>query len=253
MHDADVVAEFTQQAETFNDSATARSEEMLDRLIVLGQPAPDERWLEAACGPGIISRRLARHVREVVGVDMTPAMIEVARRDTARAGIGNATFAVGDATGLEFPDASFDGAISRFSIHHIPAAGRVFEELARVVAPGGRVVLADHLADRDPDALTWSQDVERLRDPSHWLCLTAERLRQLGERAGLTLEQEQIVPLKLDFDDWVQRGSGGPASAAVIERQLGDRPEATECFAVSQRDGGGRVLELRLWLSAWRR
>ena len=52
MHDADIVAEFTQQAETFNDSATARSELMLDRLIALAQPGSDERWLEAACGPG---------------------------------------------------------------------------------------------------------------------------------------------------------------------------------------------------------
>ena len=252
MHDADIVAEFTQQAETFNDSATARSEEMLDRLIALAQPRSGERWLEAACGPGIITRRLASHVREVVGVDMTPAMIEIARRDTSREGIANATFAVGDATDLELPDASFDGAISRFSIHHIPAPGRVVEDLARVVRPGGRLVLADHLADRDPDALTWSQELERLRDPSHWLCLTAERLRELGERAGLTLEHDQIVPLELDFDDWLERGSAGPASAAVIERQLGERPAATECFAVSERDGA-RVLELRLWLSAWRR
>jgi len=252
MHDADIVAEFTQQAETFNDSATARSEEILERLIALAQPGADERWLEAACGPGIISRRLAPLVGEIVGVDMTPAMIEVARRDTERAGIANTTFALGDATELDFPDSSFDGAISRFSIHHIPAPGRVFEQLARVVAPGGRVVLADHLADRDPDALTWTQELERLRDPSHWLCLTAERLRELGERAGLTLEQEQVVPLELDFDDWLERGSGGPACGAVIERQLGERPPAAECFAVSRRDGA-RVLELRLWLSAWRR
>jgi len=252
MHDADIVAEFTQQAETFNDSATARSEEILERLIALAQPGAHQRWLEAACGPGIISRRLAPLVGEIVGVDMTPAMIEVARRDTERAGIANATFALGDATELDFPDSSFDGAISRFSIHHIPAPGRVFEQLARVVAPGGRVVLADHLADRDPDALTWTQELERLRDPSHWLCLTAERLRELGERAGLTLEQEQVVPLELDFDDWLERGSGGPASGAVIERQLGERPPAAECFAVSRRDGA-RVLELRLWLSAWRR
>ena len=252
MHDADIVAEFTQQAETFNDSATARSEEMLDRLIALAHPRSDDRWLEAACGPGIISRRLAPHVREVVGVDMTPAMIEVARRDTEQAGIANATFALGDATDLDLPEASFDGAISRFSIHHIPAAGRVFEQLARVVRPGGRVVLADHLADRDPDALTWSQELERLRDPSHWICLTAEWLRELGERAGLELEQEHVLPLELDFDDWLQRGSGGPGSAAVIERQLRERPAATECFSVSGRDGA-RVLELRLWLSAWRR
>jgi SAM-dependent methyltransferase len=251
MHDADVVAEFTHQAETFNDSATARSRELLDQLIALARPGSGERWLEAACGPGIVSRRLAPLVGEVLGVDMTPAMVAVARRDAGRAGIANATFAVADVTELALPADSFDGAISRFSIHHIPAPGRVFEQLARVVAPGGRVVLADHVADRDGDAVTWSQELERLRDPSHWTCLTAERLRALGAQAGLRLEEEQFVELELDFEDWVQRGSGGAASAALIERQLAERPATAECFEVRRRNGA-RLLALRLWMSAWR-
>lgn len=252
MHDADVVAEFTQQADTFNDSATARSEEILDRLVALADPDRSQRWLEVACGPAIIGLRLAPLVGEIEGVDMTPAMIDKARANAADAGLVNATFTLGDATDLELEDASFDGAITRFSIHHIPAPGRVFEQLARVVAPGGRIVVADHVADRGADAVAWSQELERLRDPSHWICLTPERLRDLGERAGLTLEQEQIVPLELDFDDWLARGSGGPASAAVIERELARPPAGVECFSVTNR-AGARVLELRLWLSAWRR
>jgi 23S rRNA (uracil1939-C5)-methyltransferase len=69
---------------------------MLDRLVGLARPCGHERWLEVACGPGIISRRLAPLVGEVRGVDMTPAMVELARRDAADAGVANATFSVGD-------------------------------------------------------------------------------------------------------------------------------------------------------------
>ncbi len=252
MHDERIIAEFTQQAETFNASAVGRAVQTLDALVRLASPRPDQRWLEAACGPGLVSRHLAPHVLEVHGVDLTPAMIEVARREAAAAGLENATFSVGDATALQVPDASFDGAIARFTIHHVPAPARLFRELARVVRPGGRIIIADHLADDDADAAAWSQEVERLRDHSHWACLPLSRLRGLGLTAGLELEHDEVVPLTLDFEDWMRRGSGGPEARGLIEHQLGERPETARCFAVIEREGR-RLLELRMWLSGWLR
>lgn len=245
-HRATLVSEFTHQAEAFNASPVANAAATLDDLVRLAAPRPGERWLEAACGPGLISRRLAALTGSVVGVDATPAMIEVARREAGA--LANAEFALGDATALEHPDGSFDGAIARFAIHHIPVPARLVEELARVVRPGGAVVLADHVADEDADAAAWSQEIERLRDPSHWACLPVARLRALGERAGLTLEQEHVFPYEHDFAEWLHRGSGAGASARLIERALAERPPSAECFAV--QDG---VLRLRMWTARWRR
>ncbi len=246
----DVVGEFTHQSETFATSTVARSERTLDELLRLAAPRADQRWLEVACGPGIIARRLAGAVGTVHGVDLTPAMIEVARRQAAQAGLVNVTFAVGDATALEEPDASFDGAITRFSLHHIPAPGRVLEEMARVVRPGGAIVVADHLADDDADAAAWSQEIERLRDPSHWACLGRGRLRRLGTAAGLRLEEDVVLGLELDFDDWLRRGSGATTAAGVIERLLADPPPQAHSFTVTERDGR-RSLRLRLWAGRW--
>ncbi|MGZ4250562.1 MAG: class I SAM-dependent methyltransferase [Solirubrobacteraceae bacterium] len=186
-------------------------------------------------------------------MDLTPAMVAVARREAATAGAANATFAVGDATALDLPTASFDGAIARYMLHHVPAPSRVFGELARVVRPGGHVVLADHVVDTEAEAeAAWSLEIERLRDPSRWACLPLDRLRALGEQAGLRLEHDELVPLVLDFDDWLERGSGGPGARAVIEHLLAERPRRPECFSVYERDGQ-RVLELRVWLSRWER
>jgi SAM-dependent methyltransferase len=252
VQDQRIIAEFTQQAETFEASAVARAAETLDRLVRLADPHPRERWLEAACGPGIISRTLAPHVGELHGVDMTPTMVELARREAARARLRNASFAVGDATALDIPTASMDGAIARFAIHHVPVPSRLFAELARVVRRGGRIVLADHIADADADAAAWSQEIERLRDPSHWACLTLTRLRSLGEQAGLQLEHEEVFPVALDFEDWLQRGSGGPGARQLIERALTERPEGADVFDVADRDGR-RVLTIRMWLARWRR
>jgi SAM-dependent methyltransferase len=252
MQDETVIAEFSQQAESFNASAVAWAAETLDALVDLAAPKAGERWLEAACGPGIIARKLAPRVREVLGVDMTPAMVDVARREAAAAGLANAMFAVGDATALELPDASLDGAIARFTLHHVPAAGRLVAELARVVRPGGQIVLADHIAAADPDAAAWAQELERLRDPSHWASLSLTRARALAAQAGLELEAERVFPIRLDFEEWLTRGSGSVTAAAEIEWVLAERPEGVECFRISEHDGC-RMLELQMWMARWRR
>ena len=54
-----IVGEFTHQAETFAASAVAQSSRSLDELLRLAAPRADQRWLEVACGPGIIGRQLA--------------------------------------------------------------------------------------------------------------------------------------------------------------------------------------------------
>jgi SAM-dependent methyltransferase len=247
-----VVREFTHQSEAFNAAAVMRSADTLGRLLDLIPAAPGERWLDAACGPGLVARGLAARVGEVHGVDMTPAMVELARREAARAGVANAVFSVGDATALRFAAGSFAGAVTRFSLHHIPLPGRVLAELARVVRPGGAVLVADHVTSDHADVAAWHEEIERLRDPSHWACLPPGRLRALGERAALVLEREQLVPLSLDFEEWIARGSGGERSRALILQAVADRVPAPDVFRVDGT-GAGRRLELVYWLSLWRR
>jgi SAM-dependent methyltransferase len=247
-----VVSEFTFQAEAFNASAVARAHRTLEGLVDLAMPRAADRWIEAACGPGAVSRTLAPRVREVHGMDVTPTMVELARTEAAAASVRNAFFSVGDATDTGLPDAGFDGAITRFSIHHIPLPIRLFEELTRVVRPGGTVVVADHVGDTAGAARAWSQEIERLRDPSHWACLPVAALRALGEQAGLELQAEEIVGFEVDYEDWLRRGSGGLEARALIERALGTAPVEAECFGWGRRDGR-RILNLRVWLARWQR
>lgn len=194
----DVVAfAFSRQAASFNASATANAVQLLDTIVEHAQPKSSERWFEGACGSGIISRRLAQLAESVHGVDLTRSMVETARREAAAAALENVTFEVDDATATPLPDASFDGAVTRFSVHHIPFPARLIIELTRLVRPGGKVVVLDHLADEDAESRSWVQEIERLRDPSHWACLSAAHLRRIGTDAGLELGSEQTFSFEL--------------------------------------------------------
>ena len=184
---------------------------------------------------------------------MTAAMIHTARAQAAAAGLRNATFEVADATATHFDSASFDHAVTRFSLHHIPAPVRLMRELARVVRPGGKIIVMDHLADDDADARSWSQEIERLRDPSHWACLGAGQMRTLGERADLSLESEQCFRFELDFDDWLERGTSSAHARELVNGALTPAPRGNNCFRVAGHPGHPASLALQMWLGVWRR
>ena len=248
VHRDTIVDEFTRQSRSFNASPAMTSAATLQSLIDFIPSAPDQDWLEVACGPGLIARALAPRVRSVHGVDLTEAMVALASAEALRVGAANARFALGDATHLDLPDASYDGAVTRFSLHHIPLPGRCLAEMVRVVRPGGRVVLADGVASEDGAAMAWHQEIERLRDPSHWANLTATRIRSLARAAGLEPVDERVLPLELDWAEWLERGSGAAANRDLIAAALADRPEQSDCFRVA--DG---VLRTRYYLSRWHR
>jgi len=98
---------------------------------------PGMRVLDLACGPGTLTRPLAALVApggEVVGVDLAPGMIEVARA----AAISNARFEVMDIEQLALPDASFDAAACGHGLQFAPDLSRAFREARRVLRRGAR-------------------------------------------------------------------------------------------------------------------
>lgn len=94
---------------------------------------------DVGCGPGRVAAFLAGHGLDVLGVDVSPAMLVVARR--AHPGI---TFEEGELTDLPLPDGALAGAVCWYSIIHTPPEhlGSVFNELGRVLKPEGQLLLA---------------------------------------------------------------------------------------------------------------
>ncbi len=107
------------------------------RLLELVDARPGMRVIDLACGPGNLTHRLAAAVApggEVVGVDLAPGMLEVAR---SRA-VANATFVLMDIEELDFPDASFDAAVCGHGLQFAPHLGRALRETRRVLRPAAQ-------------------------------------------------------------------------------------------------------------------
>jgi SAM-dependent methyltransferase len=114
---------------------------LVDKLEV----GEGDRVLEIAAGPGdtgfLAAPRLGATGR-LVSTDISPAMVEVARRRAQELGITNAQFETTDAQAMQFPAASFDAAICRWGYMLMPDPGAALAETRRVLKPGGRLTLA---------------------------------------------------------------------------------------------------------------
>lgn len=118
----------------------------------LGELKPGERVVDVGCGGGIDSLIAARMVRPegyVIGVDMTPAMLDRARSAAAEAGFANVEFRRGFMEELPVEDAWADTVISNGVLNLTPDKPRVLAEMARILKPGGRLQIADILVEKE--------------------------------------------------------------------------------------------------------
>ena len=116
-----------------------------------GEIRPGERVVDVGCGAGLDSLIAARLVGQdgwVIGVDMTPAMLEKARRAAEKAGIGNVEFRQGYAEALPVPDGWADVVISNGVLNLMPDKIAALREMARVLTPEGRLRIADILVEK---------------------------------------------------------------------------------------------------------
>lgn len=180
------------QLVAYLEAVAARPEvvELHDRATALLRPSPGERVLEVGCGLGADARELARAVApggSVVAVDVSEAMLDAARErhDPAL----DVTYERADVCGLPYDDASFDVIRIERVLQHVPEVDRACAEMARVLKPGGRLLVLDTdweslVADVGDDELVdrvLAYATGRMIQPR-----AARRLRGLLAGAGLT-------------------------------------------------------------------
>ncbi|QDV36132.1 class I SAM-dependent methyltransferase [Tautonia plasticadhaerens] len=247
-HDRELASAFDDQADRFERAPVQSDPDALARLVSAADLSPNALVLDSGCGPGLVAEALLEAGHRVVGVDLSHEMIDRARRRCERFG-GNATFLLGSIHDPELSRfAPFDASVSRYVLHHIQDPLLFVVRQATLLRPGGVLVLSDHTTDPDPEARSWHQQVERLRDRTHTSNATPGELADLLTAAGLESVRMMEETFTLDFDEWFDRGSpqapkddvrglvlSGPLAHGFRPQLRSDHRISIECWRATAR------------------
>ena len=178
------------------DRRTAETGERLRRLLTL---TGEERACDVGTGAGAIAIALAPLVREVVGVDIVPELLEEGRKRAPK----NVELVEADATALPYERGSFDLVCTARTLHHLARPELVLAELNRVLRPGGAMLVIDQLAPNDPLAAIELNRFEQTRDPSTTRILADVDLRGLFDANGLVLKHSEIFHESRDLEGYL--------------------------------------------------
>jgi SAM-dependent methyltransferase len=174
----------TSYAELVRDGADGEPES----FDLLAKLAGDRPVLDVGCGPGRTTGLLAARGLQVVGIDLSPGMIGIARRDHPEL-----DFRVGTMTGLDLPDDEFGGVVSWWSIIHLPRAvvPQAFGEFHRVLAPGGVLLLGFHVGEESTHKTSGYGGHPMDIHVHRW---TPAALTEIAIAAGFTPYLDPIIP-----------------------------------------------------------
>lgn len=178
-----------------------------EALLAALAPGPDETVLELAGGTGEIAERLAPRVARLISTDLSPAMVEAARRR----GIAKVDHRVMDMQALDLPDASVDSVICRFGYMLVPDPLRALRETRRVLRPGGRLAFATWaLAKRNPWATIFGpvllerglMEPPQPGEPGQFALGEPGRIEELTREAGFADVAVADVAVEYRFPGW---------------------------------------------------
>ena len=239
-HDEALAAAFDGQAARFEAAPVQSDPEALARLVAFAGWPADALVHDCGCGPGLVAEAFLKAGCRVVGFDLSAEMVARAVRRAALFA-GRARFeraSVFDPSAAEARP--YDGAVSRYVLHHVAGPAEFLERQAALVRPGGRVVLCDHVTDDDPALADKHQALEQARDTTHTRNLTTAALVALFKAVGLDAVEAVEEPFVLDFDEWFDRGTPAALKSQVrADLLVGPQPRG---FRASERpDGSVRI------------
>jgi ubiquinone/menaquinone biosynthesis C-methylase UbiE len=115
-------------------------DEVRDAVLTAARLLPESTVLDVGAGTGFLTEGAAKIARKVIALDFSEPMMSEAR---AKLGGRNVEFKIGNVEQISLPDRSIDAVVGNMVLHHCPGPEAAVREMARVLVPGGRLVLSD--------------------------------------------------------------------------------------------------------------
>jgi SAM-dependent methyltransferase len=243
-HDQNLARAFDSQAPQFERAPVQSDPIALDRLVSQADLPAGGTVLDAGCGPGLVSAALLKAGFRVVGVDLSREMIERARSRCAAHGSVAEFLQVSVFDGRLDALGPFDGALSRFVLHHIVAPSAFVMRQIELLRPRGVLVACDHVTDPDPARAEHHRLIEWSRDHTHTRSLTGGAIVDLFAAAALVDIHLIEETYRLDFDEWFDRGTPVDTKENV-RRALLTGPPVRGFAPATQPDGSIGIQGIR--------
>lgn len=216
-----------------------RSGADLDAVVAAVAPIDADLVIDVATGPGTTALALARVARRVIGTDVSEGMVATASERAREAGLANVAFVVADAEHPPAEPGTVDALTCRIAAHHFPDVPAWLAACARVLRPGGRLVLLDSEAPDDPEVAAFLETMEIRRDPTHVHAFRADEWCALITAADFTVVATDHFPKPKAFEAWLARGGVGPAEQDEVRRLVAGAPDAVRAALHIELDDRG--------------
>ena len=228
---------FGSQASLYATSQVHISDNRLTTLERMMAEGPASEWaIDLGTGTGFTAFAAAGHAGRVVASDITREMLLETRRIGQDRDLVNVALCQNQAEFLPFASESIDLVTCRAAGHHFTDLGAAFDEIRRVLKPGGALVMADSVSPEDSALADWYNDVELRRDFSHVENRKVSVLLKMLEDRGLEVAEKYDERTYMTFNDWVKRTATPEAEVITLRRDFGNASDAAKAtFLIEER------------------
>jgi ubiquinone/menaquinone biosynthesis C-methylase UbiE len=235
--------QFDRQAKHYDGEWNSWSQHILDWMLAAAAPKDSDILLDVATGTGFTALAFSPEVKSVIGVDVSSGMLQQAQAKADALDATNVKFIQAPAEKLPFAGSMFDIIVCRLASHHFVNILDFIAEAHRLLRPAGRLIIADTtVPEKDFIAATWQNDLERLRDRSHWKNYSAKEWRVL-----LRSQDFEIVSIenagegiRIPLQSWVEKAGCTDEQVDEVRRRFTDAPSnAARAFKIDIENNGG--------------